>query len=208
METAVIGLIISSVANCIYAARNFFGKKTQLVLTAIAITIWLLEYIFVFHSATYILIMSVTLVYYLAYHFRVSLLRLFKIDIAFWLIIIFVVIAIVITIFTYEGVASIFGIIIMFLDVFAAYMFSAQGLRCKNGVVSLLYVILDFNLGNYFVVVLDLINFVIPIGTLIKHRKEKIVDWDGLKEYFELVKVAHEARLYKKKKVSPGDGSR
>ena len=202
MGTAIIGLVISTVANCIYAARNFFDKKTQLLLTATATGIWLLEYAFIFHSATYVLIMSFTLAYLIAYHYKVQLLRFFKIDVTFWLMILFIALAIAISFITYEGADSIYGIIIMFLDLFAAYIFSAQGLRYKNGVVSLLYSILDFNLGNYFVVALDMINFIIPICTLIKHRKEKIVDWDGLKEYFALIQVAHDARLMKKEKAN------
>ena len=197
METALIGLIISAVANCIYAARNFFDKKIQILLTATATAIWFLEYFFIFHSATYTLIMSFTFVYLIAYHYRIRILRIFKIDITFILMLLFVGIAIVISFIIYEGINSVYGIVILFLDLFAAYMFSAQGLRYKNGVVSLLYSILDFNIGNYFVVVFDLINFVVPIFTIIKHRKERVVDLEGLKEYYELVKFTHEIRLIK-----------
>jgi len=196
MQTAVIGFIISSFANCIYAARNFFDKKKQIVLSAIATAIWLFEYTFIFHSATYTLIMSFTLVYLIVYHYKLQLLHFFKIDVCFWLMILLIAIAIGISFITYEGADSIYGIIIMFLDLFSVYMFSAQGLRYKNGVVSLLYCILDFNLGNYFVVLLDLINLVVPVFTVIKHRKEAIVDREGLREYLELIKVSKEARIY------------
>ena len=142
--------------------------------------------------------MSFTLVYLIAYHYRVPLLRFFKIDITFVLMILFIGMAIAISFFIYEGMDSVYGIVIMFLDLFAAYLFSSQGLRYKNGVVSLLYSILDWNLGNYFVVGLDLINFVVPVFTLIRHRKEKIVDWEGLKEFYELIKVTREVRLMKR----------
>ena len=198
METAVIGLVISVLANGIYAARNFLSKQKQLTLTAAATAIWLLEYIFVFHSGTYTVVMAFTLVYLIVYQYRIRILRFFKIDATFVLMLLFIGIAIAISFVIYEGVNSVYGIIIMFLDMFSVYMFSAQGLRYKNGVVSLLYSILDFNLGNYFVAALDLINLVVPIITVIQHRKEKIMDLEGLKEYYELVKVTYEVRLMKK----------
>lgn len=198
ISNATLGLIISIIANLIYAARNFFDKKVQIILTFTATAIWLLEYIFIFHSATYTIIMSFTLVYLLAYQFKFRLLRIFKIDIMFVIMVLFIVLASLISIYTYEGYDSIFGIVIMFLDLFAVYMFTSQGLRYKNGVVSILYSVIDFNLGNYYVVVLDLINLVVPIITVIKHRKEKIVDKEGLKEYFELIKISREIRGIKK----------
>lgn len=194
----LLGLVLTLSANGINIVKNYFDKRIQLLLTSIAIVIWLVEYTFVYPSHTYIITLSFTLTYLLIYQKRKSLLRIFKLDIMFVAAIIFLLIAVMVSIITYEGPASILGIVIMFLDLFAVFMFTAQGLRFKSGFSALLYFIIDIGLGNFFDGAIDILCFLSALLSAIKYRGSRLIDKDGLREYYELIKITREARKYKK----------
>lgn len=196
----IIGLLLSVIGNLVNASKNFFDKRLQLLLAAIAVLVWLIEYIFIYPSKTYIIVFAFTLIYLLAYRYKKELLRLFKVDIMFVLMVLFIILVACVVMYAYEGVDSIAGIVIMFLDIFAVFLFTSQGLRYKNCLVALLYTVIDMNLGNYFAVFLNMVNFIIPIITIVQHRKEKIIDTEGIKEYYELINFTKEIRRIKKQK--------
>jgi len=200
MTKIVIGIIMSLAINALFAVRNYYGKNKQIFFTWAAYLICLLEYIFIFFSPAFIVLISFNLIYMTAYQFRARLLRLCKVDITFVLMIALFAATIVLSITFYDGPASISGIVILFLEIFAVFMCTAQGMRYKNGMVSVLYIIMDVGAGNYFAVVMDTVNMIVPITTIIKNKGEKLFDREMITENVELVKVSREARKYKKDK--------
>lgn len=198
MSKAVIGLIMSLALNALFAIRNFYGKKTQIVLSLAGMSIGLIEYSLVFYSPTYIIIAVFNIIYMLSYYFRRPLLHFFKVDRIFILMIVLFLASVGASVAMYTGPESIAGIVVLFLELFAVYLLSAQGMRYKNIVVFLIYTYLDIMVGNYFSIALDAANLVTPVIAISKNKKEPLLDKGMFTESMELVKLTNEARRFKK----------
>ena len=200
MNPLLIGTLISLCASSLLAVRNFYGKSTQVLLTLLAFLLSIVNYTFIFFSPAFIILFSFDVFYMLCYQFRKRILRFFKVDHVFILMLVLFGVSIYISVITYTGPESISGIILLFLEMFAVFIFSAQGMRYKNAFSSLLYLYMDLGVGNYFAVVLDAINLVTPIIAIFKYKGEPLLDKEMLTENVELVKLSNEVRSMKKLK--------
>lgn len=132
MQQFWIGTGMSLLANLMLAFKTFCGKTLQIILGMVVYGIWIVEYLFVFYSPSYVIQFSFLLVYFLGYQHQKKIRRKLKVDISFVLLILLFVGGVATTIALSSGLNIVLNAVIMLLEMFAVYALTAQGMRYKS----------------------------------------------------------------------------